>query len=329
MMLGMVIIQAQEVAKDSSAYELERLLAEAVEQSQPAPKRLRLVSSSKRLEQQSGGQQLLLMQDGDHGYPSYDLEVECTTNTYSFYGVTSFENSSWITVNNPPSQYPWHLVTDTPDGGSSKSMQSYTSANYPAGSLITCRLFTKLTNSYDQFGDPKRKKVTFYYQSFNSGGSLKCSMSFLGDNGTAYTNLPLSGSWRRASLLVPPYPSYNATNYPYLNFVHTKNTSSAHAGGDSLVAYVQVCDIDTPSPTAGDFKVVALGSDTVRVQWNTFTYPTNKWVLTRASSVSSGFTTNIGTSVTYVPSTNMAYITVSTSTNDMSLYRLLHSGLTF
>ncbi len=306
------------------------LLLKLHEASVTPAKRLRLIKSG------SASPNLMLMDPGDatnspseivyggdEGYQDLFGEFQCTTNQYVFYNVPPFNHSDWQTDNYIPSQCPWGFINDRPFG-SGFALMSYPTSAYYAGAARSGLKLSR-TNDFDQFGDPMSHRISFWYKfskQFNvPADSFKFSMAFVqGDNGIFATNLPSVSGWTRVSFVIQPYTFTNG--FPSAMFTVFKTSTTGGSGPSAYLDYVQWCAIETPNPTTNDFKIFDLNPSTVKVQWNTIVYPTNKWMLTFAGDVNGPYSTNINTTPTIIQSNNVAYATFTKS--DQRFYRMWH-----
>lgn len=262
---------------------------------------------------------------GDEGYQDLFGEFQCTTNQYVFYNVPPFNDSHWQTDDYPPRECPWGFINDRPFG-SGFAVMSYPTSAYYAG-LARSGLQLSRTNTYDQFGDPMSHRISFWYKfskQFNFPTDVfRFSMAFVqGDTGHFYTNLPSVSGWTRVSFVIPPYVYTNG--YPSAMFTVFKTSTTGGNGPSASLDYVQWCAIETPNPTTNDFKIFDISSSTVKVQWNTLVYPTNKWVLKYAGDVSGPYSTYTNTAPTIISSNNVAYFTFTKS--DKRFYRMWHKS---
>jgi hypothetical protein len=244
------------------------------------------------------------------------------TNQYVFYGVSSFDSGAWLTITDASRyRYPWSLDNNSL-GGPGHGCESYTSANYPGGTVGYSYLYYQLTNDFDQYGDPKPHLLNFWYEFVlaNSSDGFQCRLASSVDApaSTFLTNLPWAQTWHRVSLSIPPVPS--GTQFPMLIFMVYRAPNSAHYGPQAyLDPSVQWCSIDTPIATPKDFVILPAGPGSVKVAWNTAAYKLGKWQL-QSSGAPTGPYTNKAADINIANSTASVVLPAESA----QFYRLAH-----
>jgi hypothetical protein len=254
---------------------------------------------------------------GSLSLPGYQLPVapNCTTDTAVAYGVPPFTDDSWIT-----SFYNWDISTTQFDPLRSDEVAMSQRPEFYSRTAQDSDLWYQVPIDRNTNGDPSWHSLKFWYQytAARSGDQFVVGT----ENGSSWlsnTNMPTQGgSWKRASILLPPYDGV----YYVLFRVH-RAAGAIATGPQALIAALQMCKIDT-YPRKTDLVIKRSSKNTTVVAWNAVSYPSSRYVLQASSSIggsNSPFsTTNVGASIQYTGVT--AYV-VSPSTNSAKSFRLM------
>ncbi|MCX6718784.1 MAG: hypothetical protein NTZ38_00145 [Candidatus Taylorbacteria bacterium] len=213
--------------------------------------------------------------------PTYHLPVacDCIQDQRVTYGVPEFTDDSWLT-----SYYNWDISSvmfDPTKTGQAAMSQS--PGYYPAGA-VDSQLWRMMPNYRTFNGDPCWFSLKFWYQYYLSWTGDQFSVGT--ENGSVWlsgTNMPTSGTWMRAEMLLLPY---NGTQYLMFD-VHKAQRTSPFTGPRAYVAAVQLCPINT-NPTPDDFIVRRSTNNTMVVAWNIVAYPPPRYVLSSTTNLVKG-----------------------------------------
>ena len=234
---------------------------------------------------------------------------------YTTYGIAPV--SSWQTFFSYGQYYPWHIVTRTLVPTNGPAAGSYDQTQMPTEAVSY--MYTDVTNHFDQYGDPVWHTISAWYEAYGSlvfyGQVFRCAIGTWYNHGEGSTNLPMSSSWSRFTMMVPPLTT--SPNYIYfVQFQGTQKFGASPSGEvDNSVQWMPY------QPDFVGLKYSSDNSNNMTLSWDIYYQTTNHWFLTYADNLLGPWASN---TVPISISGNIGNVSFKKVSNNNRFYRLAH-----